>query len=129
MTAYALAHLRPDGPPGEEVLDYIDGIQPTMDPYGGRFLVHNTPVEVMEGDWPGALVVLEFPTIEAARAWYASPAYQELAPLRTRHIPGDLVLVDGVARDYDPRATAAALRAEAFPGHRIRGVADYTTDP
>lgn len=60
---------------------------------------------------PGVIVVLEFPTIEAARTWYALPAYQELAPLRTRNIPGDLVLVDGVAPDYDPRATAAALRA------------------
>ncbi|MGW0671439.1 DUF1330 domain-containing protein [Streptomyces sp. NPDC002746] len=65
----------------------------------------------VEGDWPGAVVVLEFPAIEAARTWYASPDYQELAPLRTRNIPGDLVLVDGVAPDYDPRATAAALRA------------------
>ncbi|MHC3815404.1 DUF1330 domain-containing protein [Streptomyces sp. DT9] len=60
---------------------------------------------------PEVIVVLEFPTIEAARTWYALPAYQELAPLRTRNIPGDLVLVDGVAPDYDPRATAAALRA------------------
>ncbi|MFG2677332.1 DUF1330 domain-containing protein [Streptomyces sp. NPDC048445] len=111
MTAYAIAHLQPDSLPNEEVIDYIDGIQSTMDPYGGRFLVHVTPVEILEGDWPGAVVVLEFPAIEAARTWYASPDYQELAPLRTRNIPGDLVLVDGVAPDYDPRATAAALRA------------------
>ncbi|MFD7718520.1 DUF1330 domain-containing protein [Streptomyces sp. NPDC059814] len=117
MTAYALAHLHPDGPANEEVLEYIERIQSTMDPYGGRFLVHNTPVEVMEGGWPGALVILEFPAIEAARAWFASPAYQELAPLRARNMAGDVVLVDGVARDYDPRSTAAALRAEALrPG-------------
>ncbi|MFJ5850093.1 DUF1330 domain-containing protein [Streptomyces sp. NPDC092903] len=113
MTAYAIAHLQPDGLPNGEVIDYIDGIQSTMDPHGGRFLVHVSPVEVVEGDWPGAVVVLEFPTIEAARTWYASPAYQELAPLRSRNIPGDVVLVDGVAPDYDPRATAAALRAGA----------------
>lgn len=111
MTAYAIAHLQPEGPPNAEVADYIEGIQPTMDPFGGRFLVHNTPVEVVEGDWPGAVVVLEFPDIEAARAWYASPGYQELAPLRTRNMPGDLVLMDGVAPGYDPRTTAAALRA------------------
>ncbi|WP_328901951.1 DUF1330 domain-containing protein [Streptomyces sp. NBC_00441] len=113
MTAYAIAHLYPEGPPNAEVVDYIERIQPTMDPYGGRFLVHVAPVEVVEGAWPGAVVVLGFPSIEEARAWYASPAYQELVPLRARNMAGDLVLVEGVAPDYDPRATAAALRAGA----------------
>lgn len=116
MTAYAIAHLQPEGLPGAEVLDYIERIQSTMVPYGGRFLVHNTPVEVLEGEWPGAVVVLEFPGMEAARVWYASPDYQELAPLRTRNMAGDLVLVDGVGPGYDARATAAALRAEALTG-------------
>lgn len=115
MTAYAIAHLYPEGLPGEEVLAYIERVQSTMDPYGGRFLVHNTPVEVLEGDWPGGLVVIGFPAIEAARAWYASPAYQELLPLRTRNMAGDVVLVDGVAADYDASATAALMRA-ALPG-------------
>ncbi|MFF5333159.1 DUF1330 domain-containing protein [Streptomyces sp. NPDC013181] len=111
MTAYAIAHLYPEGRPDAEVIDYIERIQATMDPYGGRFLVHNSPVEVVEGAWPGAVVVLAFPGMAEARAWYASPAYQELVPLRTRHMAGDVVLVEGVAPDYDPAATAAALRA------------------
>ncbi|MCM2412118.1 MULTISPECIES: DUF1330 domain-containing protein [unclassified Streptomyces] len=111
MTAYAIAHLQPEGPPNSEVIDYIDGMQSTMDPFGGRFLVHVAQHEVLEGEWPGAIVVLEFPDIEAARAWYASPDYRKLAPLRTRNIAGAVVLVDGVAPGYDPRATAAALRA------------------
>lgn len=110
MTAYAVAHLYPEGPPSEEVLDYIERVQSTMDPYEGRFLVHNTPVEPLEGDWPGGLVVIAFPGMEAARAWYASPAYQELLPLRTRNMAGDVVLVDGVAPDYDASATAARMR-------------------
>ncbi|THA75069.1 DUF1330 domain-containing protein [Streptomyces sp. A0642] len=122
MTAYALAHLYPEGLPGEEVLDYIARIQSTMDPYEGRFLVHNTPVEVVEGDWPGALVVIAFPTMEATRAWYASPAYQELLPLRTRHMAADVVFVEGVGPDYDASATAAGMRAAVLPeaGHVTR---------
>ncbi|MGW2472002.1 DUF1330 domain-containing protein [Streptomyces sp. NPDC001665] len=115
MTAYAIAHLYPEGRPNAEVIDYIGRIQSTLDPYGGRFLVHNTPVEVVEGAWPGAVVVIGFPSIGQARAWYASPAYQELVPLRARNMAGDLVLVDGVVADYDPRATAAALRADVAP--------------
>ncbi|PZT76317.1 MULTISPECIES: DUF1330 domain-containing protein [unclassified Streptomyces] len=116
MTAYAIAHLYPQYPQGRpdaEVIDYIDRIQPTMDPYGGRFLVHNSPVEVIEGEWPGGVVVLRFPGMAEARAWYGSPAYQELVPLRTRSMAGDVVFVEGVAPDYDPSATAAALRAAA----------------
>ncbi|WP_437115336.1 DUF1330 domain-containing protein [Streptomyces flaveolus] len=47
-----------------------------------------------------------------ARAWYASPAYQEILRLRTDHIDGDVVLVEGVGVGYDPRERAVKLRAE-----------------
>ncbi len=56
------------------------------------------------------------PSAERARAWWDSPAYRESAPLRTRHIPSDIVLVEGVPEGYDPAATAAAVRAAAPAG-------------
>ncbi|CAM5478264.1 DUF1330 domain-containing protein [Streptomyces badius] len=112
MTAYAIAHLRTtDAPVEDEVLSYLQRIQATMKPYGGRFLVHGTEVEVVEGAWPGALVIVGFPGTAEAHAWYASPAYQEILPLRTRHIDGDVVIVPGVGPEYDASATAAAMRA------------------
>jgi uncharacterized protein (DUF1330 family) len=110
MTAYAMAHLRTTST-HEDVFEYIERIQDTMDPYGGRFLVHGPQVEVMEGDWPGTVVILEFPDVAAAREWYASDAYQRILPLRTRHIEGDALIFPGVGANYDARATAAALRA------------------
>lgn len=114
MTAYALAHLRtPTAHP--DVIDYIERIQDTMNPYGGRFLVHGGEVEVLEGEWPGTVVILQFPDVTAAREWYASPAYQEILPLRTRHIEGDTLIVGGVGADYDARVTAAALRTRPTP--------------
>ncbi|MGW4943263.1 DUF1330 domain-containing protein [Actinoplanes sp. NPDC004185] len=112
MTAYAIAHLRP-ADVNEEILQYIETIQETMDPYGGRFLVHGAEVEVVEGQWPGTVVLLEFPDRAEARAWYDSPAYRRILPLRTGTIPGDVILVDGVGPDYDARTTAARLRATA----------------
>ena len=111
MTAYALAHLRTPQI-NADVLDYIERIQATMDPYGGRFLVHGAPVEVREGSWPGTVVILEFPDIDSARAWYESPAYQQILPLRTAHIDGDTIIVDGVRGDYDAAHTAAVLRGQ-----------------
>ncbi|WP_030204360.1 DUF1330 domain-containing protein [Streptomyces sp. NRRL S-87] len=113
MPAYAIAHLR-DVTPHPDIPEYIERIGATMAPYGGRFLVHNTAHEVREGDWPGHVVLIGFPDIAAARAWWDSPAYQEIAPLRSRHITGDIILVEGVPEGYDPTATAAAMRT-AFP--------------
>lgn len=109
MTAYAIAHLR-DADPHPDIAEYIERIPATFEPFGGRFLVHGTPHEVKEGEWPGHVVVIGFPSIEEARAWWDSPAYREIAPLRSRHIPGDLILVAGVPQDYDPSLTAQALR-------------------
>ena len=112
MTAYAIAHLRTPQI-NDDVLEYIERIQATLDPHGGRFLVHGAEVDVKEGPWPGTIVIIGFPDLAAAQSWYASPAYQEILPLRTDHIEGSAVIVDGVAPDYDPAHTAARLRAMA----------------
>jgi uncharacterized protein (DUF1330 family) len=108
MTAYALAHLRTPTI-NADVLEYIERIQDTLDPYGGRFVVHGVEVEVLEGDWPGSIAIIGFPDLAAARAWYDSPAYREILPRRTDHIVSDTILVDGVPAGYDPRATAKLL--------------------
>ncbi|MGH9112839.1 MAG: DUF1330 domain-containing protein [Acidimicrobiales bacterium] len=109
MPAYAIAHLRTPQI-NDEVLEYLERIQATLDPHHGRFLVHGADVDVKEGPWPGTVVVIEFPDVGAAQAWYDSPAYQAILPLRTDNIDGSAVIVDGVAPGYDPAKTAAALR-------------------
>ncbi|MGV9251623.1 DUF1330 domain-containing protein [Streptomyces sp. NPDC003697] len=114
MTAYAIAHLR-EAAPHVEIAEYIERITDTFEPYGGRFLVHGTPHETKEGDWPGAVVMIGFPSVAEARAWWDSPAYQEIAPLRSRHIRGDIILVEGVPDGYDPTGVATAVR-QAVPG-------------
>jgi len=75
-----------------EVLDrggydeYATRFDATLAEFGGRILVVGGNPEPIEGDWrPGRLVVLEFPSVERAKAWYASPAYQEILPIRLRH--------------------------------------------
>ncbi|MGW5388350.1 DUF1330 domain-containing protein [Nocardia sp. NPDC003963] len=109
MTAYVIAHLQA-ADPHPEIAEYIERIPSTFAPFGGKFLVHAAQHEVKEGDWPGFVVVIGFPGMDEARAWWDSPAYREIAPLRSRHIDGDIILVDGVGADYDPATTAAAMR-------------------
>ncbi len=112
MPAFAIAHLRTPQL-NEDVFEYIEKIQATLDPYEGRFRVHGATVEILEGSWPGTIVVIEFPDLDRARSWYGSPAYQEILPLRTRHIEGETIIVNGVAPDYDATRTAARLRQSA----------------
>lgn len=109
MPAYAIASLH-DAVPHPEIAEYLERIPSTFEPYGGRFLVHATPHEVKEGDWHGGIVVIGFPDIAEARAWWDSPAYQEIAPLRSRHIEGNIILVEGVPDDYAPTGAAQAVR-------------------
>lgn len=111
--AYAIAHLQ-ESDPHPDIAEYMERISDTFEPYGGRFLVHATPHEVKEGNWPGHVVMIGFPGISEARAWWDSPAYQEIAPLRSCHIEGDIILVEGVPAAYDPGGTAQAIRGASI---------------
>ncbi|MER5743272.1 DUF1330 domain-containing protein [Streptomyces sp. NPDC059913] len=106
MTAYGFAHLHSTST-HPDIRTYLERIQATLDPFAGRFVIHGLPAEVLEGAWPGAMVLIEFPNLAEARAWYDSPAYQDILRLRTDHVTGDVVLVEGVGPDYDPTARAA----------------------
>ena len=96
MSAYALAHLR-HVDPHQDVLEYMERIQGTLDPFGGRFLVHGAEVEVKEGPWPGTIVVIEFPSLERAKFWRASPEYGKACEIRDRAAKTRMVVVEGTA--------------------------------
>ena len=99
MPAYAIAQLQ-DVSLGEDIAAYLRAVDDTFTPFGGRFLVHGSTVEALEGPWFGDLVVVEFPDRDQAKAWYASPAYQAILPLRTRNARCWVVLVDGVGAEH-----------------------------
>jgi uncharacterized protein (DUF1330 family) len=96
MAAYAIAGIEVTEP--EAYAAYARGVPATLEPYGGRFVVRGGPLEVIEGQWPAArTVILGFPSVEQAKAWYESEAYQALRPIRHRHARTDfMVVVEGV---------------------------------
>ncbi len=110
MSAYLINHLRQPGVLHDDVLDYLDQVQATLDPFGGKFIVQGGQMDVVEGAWPGSAIVLSFPDITKAREWYGSPAYQKIVHLRTDHLIGDVILVEGVARDHTPAQFAQKIR-------------------
>lgn len=65
--------------------------------YGGRYLVRGGAIEPLEGGWtPGTLIVVEFPDLDRARAWYRSPEYASALEFRDKALSRNLVLVDGI---------------------------------
>jgi len=95
MPAYAVAHMR-HVTMGPAVVEYLRRIDATLAPFGGRFIVHGGEVEVLEGSWPGHLIVIEFPDRGRACAWYNSDAYREIVALRTDNSESDVIVADGV---------------------------------
>ncbi len=110
MTAYAVAHLRRVNV-GPEIVEYIARIDATLEPYDGRFLIHGGPVDCLDGAWSGDLVVIEFPNLEDAHAWYASPEYQAILRLRTDNSDGDAFIVHGLPHGYRAADKLAKLLA------------------
>jgi uncharacterized protein (DUF1330 family) len=111
MPAYLINHLRiPNGVPKPDSLDYLEKVEATFKPYGGKWLVLDADVQVMEGEWPGSVVLMEFPDMDTAKRWYHSPEYQQILRLRTDNTISDLVLVDAVGPDFTSAAWAGQIR-------------------
>jgi uncharacterized protein (DUF1330 family) len=99
MPAYAMAHVHATNF-GQEIIDYLRNVDATMEPFGGRFLVHGGPVEAVEGAWSGDLIIIEFPDLDAARGWYESAAYREIRHLRIENTTTDTIIFDGLPAGY-----------------------------
>jgi len=108
MTAYAIGHLH-DVNVGPDIVEYLRRIDETLAPFGGRFIIHGGPVTILEGSWSGDLIVIAFPDKDRARAWYDSPAYRRILPLRTGNSRGDVVFIDGVSADHKAADIIAGL--------------------
>jgi uncharacterized protein (DUF1330 family) len=65
--------------------------------YGGRYLARAAAADVVEGE-PTArrMVIVEFPSMERAREWYASPEYASALRFRRQALDRRLIFVDGV---------------------------------
>lgn len=84
MAAYLIADVEVNN--AEAYKEYRERFDPILAKYHGRLIVGGGPCEALEGDWtPERLIVLEFPTADLARAWYDSPDYAEIAPIRHQH--------------------------------------------
>jgi uncharacterized protein (DUF1330 family) len=78
---------------------YRAEVSETVRRAGGRYLVRGGDATVLEGEWqPKRLVVVEFPSVDAARAWWSSPEYATLKDVRQRSTHSEMIIVEGVER-------------------------------
>jgi uncharacterized protein (DUF1330 family) len=69
----------------------------TMIPYGGRYLTRGGETAVLEGEWtPKRFVILEFPSLERAKAWWSSAEYAEPKKMRQASARTNMVATDGL---------------------------------
>jgi uncharacterized protein (DUF1330 family) len=94
MRGYLIANLDIHDQPTFQ--RYREEVVPLIARYGGRYIVRGGEVESLEGDLGfKQLIVLEFPTLDAARAFYHSPEYQPVKAIRLRSAASEVALVVG----------------------------------
>lgn len=95
MAGYIIVDVRVTDPEAYE--RYKAAVPATLAAYGGRFLVRGGRSEMLEGDWePNRVVVLEFESVEQAKAWWGSQEYAAPKRLRQSASVGNMIVVEGV---------------------------------
>jgi uncharacterized protein (DUF1330 family) len=110
MKTYLINHLRiPGDIPNSAALTYLEHVEATVAPFGGKWLAQG-PGDTVEGAWPGSVVLMEFPSREAANHWYHSAAYQQILPLRQKNAISDIILIDELPDGFSVKGFAEGVR-------------------
>jgi uncharacterized protein (DUF1330 family) len=97
MSAYVIGQLDIKDPAAYQT--YLDGFMPSFNRHHGELLATSrNDTELLEGRWAlPRTVIMRFPSMTAARAWYNDPQYKELAQVRHSAANANLVIVEGIA--------------------------------
>jgi uncharacterized protein (DUF1330 family) len=81
----------------EGLKPYSARVSSTLQPFGGRFIVRGGKIAPLEGEPPKGIVVIAFDSMEKAQAWYDSPAYREIRPIRHKTAKSRVFILQGTA--------------------------------
>ena len=94
MAAYVIVDVTITNPQDYE--EYKKLTPASITAYGGKFIVRGGKAETLEGGWdPERIVVLEFPTVERAKEWWASAMYAPAKEIRQRSATTRMIVVEG----------------------------------
>ncbi len=95
MSGYIIANVQVTNPTQYE--EYKKWSTAAMQATGAEVCVRGGKVEVLEGDWtPERIVILKFPTFEAAKAFYEAPEYLKAREARAGAAIMRMVVVEGL---------------------------------
>ena len=96
MSAYIIVDVNITDP--ERYAEYKKLTPGSLIPFDGKFVVRGGVTELLEGDWqPGRIVILQFPSLEKAKAWWSSDEYAPAKALRQATSVTQMILVEGVS--------------------------------
>jgi len=108
MSAYIIVEIEITDPVGYEEYKKLAG--PTVEQYGGKYIVRSGACEMLEGDWkPKRIVILQFENVERAKAWLNCPEYAE--PRKMRHRTAKTRWSKPSAPPATPKKTSSYHRA------------------
>ncbi len=95
MAGYMIADVNVTDPEGFE--EYRKLVSATIEAYGGRYVVRGGATETIEGDWsPSRLVIIEFDSVEQAKAWYHSDEYAGPRDMRHKAATTNAIFAEGL---------------------------------
>lgn len=95
MPAYVVVNIDVRDP--ERYTEYVQRAPESVARFGGRYIARAGRTDVLEGDWiPKRFVILEFPTYEDAKAWWASEEYADAKALRHATATTQMVVTEGL---------------------------------
>lgn len=99
MPAYVIARVEVTD--WDKYNEYLKAGPGTIAQYGGRFIARASEMATLEGpEETRRLIILEFPSLAKAKAWYNSKEYQNAKKLRAGASIGSLVAIDGVETNH-----------------------------
>ena len=90
---YWIANVDVRNPDGYK--EYVAALPDILRKFGGRYTTRGGKTEVVEGKSRSRIVVLEFPSYEAAMECYRSPEYAKAIAVRKANADADLIVIEG----------------------------------
>ncbi len=95
MPAYVIADVEVTDP--DLFAEYRELVVPTVNAYGGKYIARGGETALLEGDRaPNRTVIIEFPSMEQAKAWHDSEEYAHPKDMRIRATNSHVIVVEGL---------------------------------
>jgi uncharacterized protein (DUF1330 family) len=95
LPGYVVAEVDVTNP--EAFKEYAEKTPGTIAKYGGHYMIRGGKFDSVEGDAPKRFVVIQFDSVEKAKAWEDSPEYNAIKPIRHSSAKSRVFIIEGYA--------------------------------